>query len=370
VGGGAQRLVRKSSTFGKVHSSEAGLKKRRSRKKRTQISEQLKNLQTEYLERSADYEALCREIGTQIGELLRAANIKLASNLEYRVKLWDSVAQKVVGKWTTAKSLADIHDLAGVRIVALFKRDVPVIQTLIEEHFVVLEREDTFARLDENQFGYGSIHYIVEPREAWAEVPTLRKMKGLRAEIQLRTGSQHIWAAASHALQYKREEHVPTPIRRSIHRVAALLETVDLEFERVLEERQAYGKSIEAEHSAAALDIDSIKSLFARLMPAENTDEIDDYARFLDQLNRSTKVKSISELETLIRRRLPQAMEVEAEYVEETGRELKAGRPILGIDLERANRGVYFTHVGLARNAMAFEFGDKWKGSAVIRLRQ
>jgi ppGpp synthetase/RelA/SpoT-type nucleotidyltranferase len=29
---------------------------------------------------------------------------------------------------------------------------------------------------------------------------------GLRAEVQVRTTAQHIWAAASHKLQYKHEE--------------------------------------------------------------------------------------------------------------------------------------------------------------------
>jgi ppGpp synthetase/RelA/SpoT-type nucleotidyltranferase len=59
-------------------------------------------------------------------------------------------------------------------------------------------------------------------------------------ELQLRTLAQHIWAVASHKLQYKREASVPVPIRRSINRVSALLEMVDLEFDRVLLEREQY----------------------------------------------------------------------------------------------------------------------------------
>lgn len=59
-------------------------------------------------------------------------------------------------------------------------------------------------------------------------------MSGLKAEVQVRTVTQHVWAAASHVLQYKQEASVPLPVRRSIYRVSALLETVDLEFERVL----------------------------------------------------------------------------------------------------------------------------------------
>ena len=87
---------------------------------------------------------------------------------------------------------------------------------------------------------YQSLHYIIRIPKHWLKVSTFADLGELKAEIQLRTLAQHIWAATSHKLQYKHEDSVPPPIRRSIYRVSALLETVDLEFERVLAERGTY----------------------------------------------------------------------------------------------------------------------------------
>jgi putative GTP pyrophosphokinase len=70
----------------------------------------------------------------------------------------------------------------------------------------VLERQDAQLRLAEDQFGYASIHFAVELPASWLRVPSRAGLGGLRAEIQVRTTAQHIWAAASHKLQYKHEE--------------------------------------------------------------------------------------------------------------------------------------------------------------------
>jgi hypothetical protein len=88
------------------------------------------------------------------------------------------------------------------------------------------------------------VHFVVEFPEPWFVVPTIGPMRGLRAEIQVRTHAQHIWADASHILQYKKESSVAPKTRRDIHRIAALLETVDLEFEKVLKRTPVPGPKI------------------------------------------------------------------------------------------------------------------------------
>src|ERR1700693_5111858 len=184
----------------------------------------LKSLEKEYQTDAARFGALCTEIVRQIDELLKAEKITLSSPPEFRVKSWASIVEKIRRYELDPKCLAEIRDVAGIRIIALFRRDLDRIERILETNLKILYKEDTFGRLSENQFGYGSIHYEVEPPPEWMQVPTLRKLEGLRAEIQVRTGSQHIWAATSHILQYKKEAHVPPPMRRAINRVAALLE--------------------------------------------------------------------------------------------------------------------------------------------------
>lgn len=99
--------------------------------------------------------------------------------------------------------------MAGIRIIALFKSDIDTIQEIINNTFTVLRVEDTAKRLSEDQFGYGSIHYEITLSTSWIEIPAYKALQEKSLEIQLRTASQHTWAAASHILNYKKAAHVP-----------------------------------------------------------------------------------------------------------------------------------------------------------------
>lgn len=314
-------------------------------------------LETEYSTDLARYEALRAEIVRQIDELLKNEHIILASPIESRVKTWASVVEKIQRNQVQPAKLAEIRDIAGLRVIALFRRDVERIQKIVEENFAVLHKEDTFTRLSENQFGYGSIHYEVEPPKDWLKVPTLKKLDGLRAEIQVRTGSQHIWAAASHMLQYKKEAHVPPPMRRAINRVAALLETVDLEFERVLVEREEYSQRIGEQKGDAPLDTESLKRLLAATFPDKNREEGEDYADLLDDLLHF-EIRTTNQLTAILNKHLKAVLKDEETNVAESRSEIEGGKELIGTSKERTLRGVYFTHVGLARMALSKEFPE------------
>lgn len=316
----------------------------------------LTQLRHEYELKAPLYESLCSEIVRQIQELLRSEGIELSSAIEWRVKSWASIAEKIRRKGVQAASLADVRDVAGIRVIALFRRDLTSIQQLVERNFSVLHKEDTFSRLGDQRFGYGSIHYEIQPPDGWLDVPTLGKLEGLRAELQVRTGSQHIWASASHVLQYKKESHVPPPLQRTINRVAALLETVDLEFERVLAEREEYTRDIAESAADAPLNTESLKALLDATLPEQNREEGEDYAALLDEL-RQAKVETTEQFAALIRKHLPNALRQEKEYVRMSRREIaEEGEPI-GTSKERTERGVYFTHLGLARGILSLEAG-------------
>jgi GTP pyrophosphokinase len=320
----------------------------------------LKALENEYGAEVTRFENLCAEIVKQIDQLLRDGRINLASPIEFRVKTWASIVDKIKRNQTQPKTLAEIRDVAGVRTIALFRRDLEPIQKIIEGNFKVLYKEDTLSRLKENQFGYGSIHYEVQPPAEWLKIPTLRKLNALRAEIQVRTGSQHIWAAASHVLQYKKVTHVPLPIRRTINRVAALLETIDLEFERVLVEREEYAEQISQRKDDIPLNTESLKGLLDATLPKENRDdpEGEDYADLLDDLLHFN-VSTTNELERIIKRHLKTVVKMDEQHVKASIDELESGQQPMGTSEERTRRGVYFTHVGLARTALQLEFGEK-----------
>jgi ppGpp synthetase/RelA/SpoT-type nucleotidyltranferase len=311
-------------------------------------------LKSEYDNSAPLYNSLCEELSKQIEELLRGANVALAVPLEARVKTLESILDKCERNGLEPEGLGSIADLAGLRVVVLFRRDAVRASEMIRDNFDVLREEDTADRLAEDQFGYGSIHFEVTPSEAWLKLPTLRNLKGLTAEIQLRTASQHIWAQSSHVLQYKRESHVPAPIRRSINRAAALLETVDLEFERVLAEREEYTGSLGQPNPADVLDADLARSILDDAFPAENRTGTEDYGRFLDDLT-NFGIGNAAELEGLIRTHWSA---VKAADSREAHR--RADIPD-GLDsrADRWERGIFFSHVGLARQALILEVGDE-----------
>ena len=149
----------------------------------------------------------------------------------------------------------------------------------------VIAQEDTGGRLRESQFGYQSVHLTVKLPASWLSVPSFSGLGSLMAEIQIRTLAQHIWAVASHKLQYKQEASVPEPVRRSIHRVSALLETVDLEFERVVDERARYLEEVGSGAADESLNVDLLTRILSESLPEQNRVESEHSAKLLDDLD-------------------------------------------------------------------------------------
>jgi len=314
-------------------------------------------------ELKAEYESIlhklndfCSELSRQIGILINKEQISLGFPLQHRVKTWNSVANKVDRGNVHIKKLTDFQDLVGIRLILLFKRDINTITELLNTNLQVIRHYDTQSRLKDDQFGYSSLHYIVEISKEWLAVPSLSSFKGLRAEIQVRTVAQHTWATASHFFQYKQESNVPQPILRSIYRVSALLETVDLEFERVLREREHYKEQIETVIDEQTLNTDLLESMLDSLLPPKNKDKTDEYyAALLEELH-AFDVNTTTNLRDFIQSNIKKALSEDAGRAEE----IINGEGDSDDDFERAERGVYYTHVGLVRIMLGLEFGDKW----------
>ncbi len=247
-------------------------------------------------------EALKREIGS----LLSQHRVQLGTPIEVRVKSWESVARKVkrqrveIGLGEKMPVLQEIvRDLTGLRIILLFRRDLERTRELLAKTLVVTECEDTSSRLAEVEFGYQSWHYLVKLAPSWAEVPSLGLFKSVEAELQVRTLAQHLWAAASHKLQYKSEESIPPPLRRSIHRVAALLETVDAELEKVLVESEEYRHSLDLQRRAETLDASRVQELLERFLSEEDFDYDDIYEELWGDLVRHG-ITTVGQLEDFL----------------------------------------------------------------------
>ena len=125
------------------------------------------NLKNEYIKNAPLYKSLCEELSKQVAELLREASIALVVPLESRVKTLESILEKCERGGLEPDDLGAIGDVAGLRLVVLFRRDAERAREIVRENFEVLREEDAADRLGEDQFGYGSIHFEVTPSEAW-----------------------------------------------------------------------------------------------------------------------------------------------------------------------------------------------------------
>lgn len=314
------------------------------------------NLKTQYADGLSRFERLRTSVLTQIGELLESNDLTLGVPIESRVKTWASIEEKLDRKSIKLNDIRDLQDLVGIRIILLFRSDLEATTRAISETFEVISSEDAGERLGDSRFGYQSQHLIVKVPSAWLQVPTFSSLDDLHVELQIRTLAQHIWAAASHKLQYKNEESVPPPIRRAINRASALLETIDLEFERVLDERRKYVTSEpELTKPNAPLNVDSLVLVLSEVLPPQNKQIDEDYADLLSDLT-ALGVFTAQQLRNVLELRLEAVLSDDAQAVKQSRQDPSWADTERE---ERLERGVYYSHVGLARMALRKEFGDK-----------
>lgn len=130
--------------------------------------------------------------------------------------------------------LEEITDLSAVRIITYFNDDVDKIDTLIGDEFDVIERSDKGkALIEEDKFGYQSLHFLVNIRSERVALAEYARFSGVTVEVQVRTILQHAWAEIEHDIQYKSPGSIPSEIRRRFMALSGMLEVADREFQAI-----------------------------------------------------------------------------------------------------------------------------------------
>lgn len=315
-------------------------------------------LKTDYDEVKPQADKFMTALCEQLENLLVTNGITLGVPLECRVKTLDSISEKIERSKLSLRSVIGLEDLVGIRLILLFKRDLDKIHELMTDTFKVIRYEDTGSKLAETQFGYQSVHYVISLPNSWLKIPSLRDFGKFQAEVQVRTLAQHIWAAASHILQYKQESSVPPSVKRSIYRVSAVLETVDLEFERVLNERESYIAKVDTSREDIKLNVDLVERILDELLPAANKGPTESYGELIEDLL-VFNIDTVGKLRQLIQSNLPKILKIDKSVVK-SRREAKTEESSEFLR-ERVKRGVFYTHVGLTRKAASTQFGDEWE---------
>lgn len=200
-------------------------------------------------------------INELIKSLLKSYNIKYHI-VEQRTKTTDSLEEKIKRK--KIKNIdEEITDISGIRVILYYQDDVDKVDSLIKENFEIdIPNSIDKAKLyDSNQFGYLSIHYIVQLDSTRKKLPEWKGFSNLKAEIQVRTVLQHSWASISHELSYKKAYEIPKELERKLFRLAGLFELADEQFLKIRDEHQTLSSSLEKLSEKDTLKLEEINTL-------------------------------------------------------------------------------------------------------------
>ena len=177
----------------------------------------------QYRELRPTLQQLADEASNQLRLALKEQGIYITA-MEHRVKTEKSLTGQLELKGAKYKSIDDITDLVGLRVITFYTDEVDKVAAIAKRVFDIDWQESVDKRklhkLD--SFGYNSLHYICR-----------LKTGGLRFELQMRTALQHVWSTIEHDTGYKGDVKVPDVYLRQFNRLAGMAELMDDEFSRL-----------------------------------------------------------------------------------------------------------------------------------------
>ena len=174
--------------------------------------------------------------------------------IEFRVKTEQSLAGKLERKGRKYKTIYDVTDLVGLRIITFYTDEVDKVAAIAKRVFDIdwQERVDKRKLHQLDSFGYNSLHYICRLKDSTPEQP--------RFELQMSTALQHVWSTIEHDTGYKGDVKIPREYKRQFSRLAGMLELVDDEFSRLRLVLTDYRRQVQTLVKSGQLDDVSLSS--------------------------------------------------------------------------------------------------------------
>ena len=258
------------------------------------------------------YGQLAEEVKFILGYHLKQVGVKV-HNIESRIKNFESFYEKIIRKEVEKDPFTVINDIAGVRIICLYRTDLDRIRDLINREFNVLH-SDTSRTRSEDHFGYMSDHYVVTLSKKYKGA-RYDKIKNLKCEIQVRTILMHAWASVSHHLDYKKEVDIPSHLLKDFKALSGLFYVADTHFEmlrKIIEETRS--DSMKAAKKAKfdlnqEMNLDSLRAYLAWKFPKRKAHPVD--SAILDFL-REEGFEKLTEIDKAVDRSKPMLEKIES----------------------------------------------------------
>jgi len=180
------------------------------------------------------YHAAIKEISTKLEVLDLEFSYKNDYNpihhMQCRIKSVSSIMSKIERRGMPAelKSLYEITDFAGVRVICKYLDDIYAVEnSLLRQDDIKLVRRKDYIK-NPKESGYRSLHLIVE-------VPVFLSDRTyfMPVEIQIRTIAMDTWASLEHELKYKATSQMPESVAKELQLCAKSLAEMDATMQRI-----------------------------------------------------------------------------------------------------------------------------------------
>ncbi|EAJ6150834.1 hypothetical protein BXA08_04175 [Campylobacter lari] len=215
-------------------------------KKRWDIYESFKDVLEKYLKKLID-------------QAIEEGKIKIdknSINIQTRTKKVESFRGKIERddkKTRYQDPLNDITDLVGAKIMLTSLKDENIMYDFLRQELknCIDEKNSIDKTQDikkERKFGYLGRHLVISYDDKMLTlIEDKDKYNGkdftnFKAEIQIKTLLQHVWAEVEHKARYKAGEELDNEKKRYFDRLAALIEVADDLFKDLLDETEKINK--------------------------------------------------------------------------------------------------------------------------------
>ncbi len=191
-----------------------------------------RTLEKQYEQHAVILDKALHEMQRRIGSAVRKNDVR--PTLKYRIKSFDSYYEKLLRRSRELESgeAIEITDLMGIRIVCPFMEEIQAIESALHASFTVREVERKGSNLGYHEFGYSSVHLLIDIPEDIRD--GFHLAGSWVCEVQIRTILQDAWAEVEHELVYKADlTPLDQRLRRKLSALNANLTLSDIIFQEI-----------------------------------------------------------------------------------------------------------------------------------------